>query len=515
VVVLLLVIAGAVIAATDPFGGGPSGTGVTDNSDATSITTVSQRSLSSQTNVNATLAYAGLSPVLLPGGTAPTALTQDQQKVATDQTALSAAQAALANTETSNQESLAAAQGSLSADQAGLAADTATRGQDQSTLSAAQQKEQIDCQGDAAASSSQCTSDTQLVAADQTKVAGDTQAVSTDQTKVAGDEAQISATGTMNQGKLGTAEAQVTAAQQTLSADQSILATDRSSAAAYGQSSTYTALPAAGQVVTEGHSLFSVNGQAVPLLYGGVTPWRAFSPGMSSGTDVAELDQSLAALGYGARLSGQDTFTAATAGAIDRLQGGLGLPETGQLPLGSVVFEPGAVRVTSVTPSVGAAVTAGPVLGVTTTARVVTIELDAAEQAEVKVGDKVLITLPNNETTPGVISTVGTVATTPSGGGNPSITVLVTPTDPAATGSFDQAPVEVSITTAFVEDALVVPVDSLLALANGGYALEVVSARGVHTLEPVTTGLFDGADGLVQVRGSGVVAGQRIVVPGT
>ena len=89
----------------------------------------------------------------------------------------------------------------------------------------------------------------------------------------------------------------------------------------------------------------------------------------------------------------------------------------------------------------------------------------------------------------------------------------VTPTDPAATGSWDQAPVEVSITTASVHNALVVPVDALLALSTGGYAVEVVAADGVHHLVAVTLGLFDDADGLVQVTGSGLAAGQRVVVP--
>ena len=130
----------------------------------------------------------------------------------------------------------------------------------------------------------------------------------------------------------------------------------------------------------------------------------------------------------------------------------------------------------------------------------VTIALDAAQQAEVSVGDQVTITLPNSQTTPGTVSSVGTVATTPSansGSSTPTITVLVTPTDPTATGSLDQAPVEVSITTGSVKNALVVPVDALLALASGGYAVEVVSAKGVHSSEPVTLGLFDDADGLV------------------
>ena len=87
---------------------------------------------------------------------------------------------------------------------------------------------------------------------------------------------------------------------------------------------------------------------------------------------------------------------------------------TGELLLGSVVFEPGPVRVTSVTPTVGATVMPGPVLGITSTARQVKIALDASQQASVKVGDAVTITLPDNQTTPGRITYVSSVATSPS-----------------------------------------------------------------------------------------------------
>ena len=57
------------------------------------------------------------------------------------------------------------------------------------------------------------------------------------------------------------------------------------------------------------------------------------------------------------------------------------------------------------------------------------------------------------------------------------------------------------------------PVNALLALSSGGYALEVVGADGSHRLVAVSTGLFDDADGLVQVEGSSVAVGQRVVVP--
>jgi hypothetical protein len=56
-------------------------------------------------------------------------------------------------------------------------------------------------------------------------------------------------------------------------------------------------------------------------------------------------------------------------------------------------------------------------------------------------------------------------------------------------------------------------VDALLALAGGGYAVEAVGAGGVHHLVGVTLGLFDDADGLVQVSGPGIFAGQQVVVP--
>src|ERR671934_148950 len=58
-VALLLVAAAAVaVAVTDPFAGG-SGGGVSDNGSATSLATVVRRSLSSQTQVDGTLGYAG------------------------------------------------------------------------------------------------------------------------------------------------------------------------------------------------------------------------------------------------------------------------------------------------------------------------------------------------------------------------------------------------------------------------------------------------------------------------
>ena len=256
------------------------------------------------------------------------------------------------------------------------------------------------------------------------------------------------------------------------------------------------------------------------LLTGSTPAYRTLVAGIS-GPDVVELNNSLAALGYAAvTLQGSPVFSADTAAAVVKLQAHLGVAQTGVLTMDRVLFLPSAARITAVSAALGAAAQAGETVATaTSTMREVVVALDATEQASVKVGDRVTITLPDTNTTPGVVSTVGTVATTPSGGGaqgqtnTPTIEVDVTPTDPAATGALDQAPVLVAITTASVTDALVVPVAALLALTGGGYAVEVVAADGTHQLVGVTLGLFDDAEGLVQITGSGVQAGSRVVVP--
>jgi HlyD family secretion protein/Putative peptidoglycan binding domain len=300
---------------------------------------------------------------------------------------------------------------------------------------------------------------------------------------------------------------------------------------------TYTKLPAFGQVISLGQVLFRVNDSPVVLLYGATPAYRTLSDG-ATGADVAELNADLVALGdaSSAQLSPTSaSFGSATTTAVEKLQATLGVTQTGVLTLGDAVFEPTAVRVTTMSAQLGGGTQTGQtVLQATSTTRIVQVALDAAQQTEVAVGDTVTITLPNNHTTPGVVSSVGTVATCPSssrssgsgsssaapgtdtcssGSSTPTITVDVTPSDPAATGTWDQAPVKVGITTASVPSALVVPVTALLAQSGGGYAVEIVGAAGTNHLVPVSLGLFDDAEGMVQVSGSGLAAGQNVVVP--
>ena len=492
---LLLVAGGAVVAVTNPFvTSSPAASGAADNATATSLQTVTRRSLTSQTQVDGTLGYAGSSTVSLPAGTAPASIRQAEQTLATARQMLASAQAA-------------------------LAADRQTQAQAQAQLTADRLKEQSDCAGANAAqssagdggtgngnsgggggSASPCASAAQAVAGDQTALTAAAQ-------KVTGDRSQVAS------------------AQTSLSGAQQSLVASQSSAVVYDAGAAFTMLPEAGAVIRRGQPLYAINGAPTLLLYGPVAAWRAFRPGMASGTDVAQLNRNLQALGYGHGLAGA-LFTAATQRAVTAFQAAHGLEQTGALLLGSVAFSPVPVRVTSVTPTLGQPVQTGgqgqsgsAVLSVTSTRHQVAIQLDAAQQSQIKVGDSVVVTLPDNSTTPGVVSKVGKVATVSSsdqgngGSSTPTIDVDVRLLHQVAAGSLDQAPVSVSITTGSVSNALVVPVNALLALSGGGYAVEVAGADGAHHLAAVTLGLFDDAEGLVQVSGPGLRAGQRVVVP--
>jgi hypothetical protein len=278
---------------------------------------------------------------------------------------------------------------------------------------------------------------------------------------------------------------------------------------------TLTWLPSAGQVIRQGQALYQTgNGSPVVLLYGTVPDWRTLDEGVT-GADVTQLNHDLVQLGYASRAdiaaAGWDDYSGETAYAVQRLEEHLGVSfPPGSLSLGQVVFKPEALRVSQVTGSLGGPAS-GPVLTATSDRHVVTISLSTGQESEVKAGDAVTVTLPDGAATPGVVSSVGEVAT--GSAGNATIPVLVRLTRPSAAGSLDQAPVTVNITTTTARNALAVPVGALLAQPSGGYVVEVVGPGNTRRWVPVQVGpVFDDADGLVQVTGT-LTPGQRVVVP--
>ena len=322
----------------------------------------------------------------------------------------------------------------------------------------------------------------------------------------------------------------------------------------------YTALPAPGQVVRRGHRLYEVDGSPVILLYGARPAWRDLYLGVTPGPDVAQLDANLIALGYAtpATLAVSDTFTAATSFAVQRWQAALGLTVTGVVPAGQAAYAPGPLRVASLDVTLGTAAQPGTAVLAATSARpVVSAALPVSEEYLVRRGDRVSVTLPDGTSTvPGVVTAIARVASTgPGGAGEPSpgqaapggaapggaapggaapggaapggaapggaagsgpggsgdaVQLTVRLAHPRAAGGLDQAPVTVNIVSARAHSVLAVPVSALVALAGGGYAVQVVT-HGVPHLAGVRTGLFSSS--LVQVSGAGLRAGLRVEVP--
>lgn len=278
-----------------------------------------------------------------------------------------------------------------------------------------------------------------------------------------------------------------------------------------GRAGTITELPQAGATVRVGQVLWRVDDVPVPLLAGRLPQWRRLVAGMSDGPDVEQLEENLTRLGHAPAggMTVDEKFTSATAAAVKRWQKSLGHSQTGFVEPGAVVFYPSDVRVTEQLAALGAQAAPGsPVLKVSQTRRVVTVKLDARRQEFVKVGAEVDVVLPDDRTVRAKVSRIGTVASQEAEG-TPTVDVTVDFAADAKVPTLDQAPVDVLVDVQS-RTGLAVPVKALLALSEGGYAVET-AADGQRRLVPVETGMF--ADGYVEISGQDVREGMTVTVP--
>jgi hypothetical protein len=281
----------------------------------------------------------------------------------------------------------------------------------------------------------------------------------------------------------------------------------------------YTKLPDAGDNVDCGAVLYRVNDHPVLVLCGSTPAYRSLSKG-DSGPDVAELNANLVRLGYATRSQldpSSDRFSSETASALEKLQSKLGEDQTGSLKLGQAVLLPESVRIAEVTGEPGGSAQPGAqVLYATSDTPEVQVNLDPAQQGEVKKGDRAQITLPGNRSVTGKVDRLGRVAQVPAGqdnAGGATIPAYISLDDPTKARGLDRAPVQVEITTRGVENALNVPVTAIVGRSGGGFAVEVVRADGRRELVAVKLGLFDTAGGRVQVVQGDLRQGDQVVVP--
>ncbi|HEX6467958.1 MAG TPA: peptidoglycan-binding protein [Streptosporangiaceae bacterium] len=282
-----------------------------------------------------------------------------------------------------------------------------------------------------------------------------------------------------------------------------------------GASGTVTWTPAEGAKVTRGKPLLKVDSKPVALMYGSLPLYRPLRQGVDDGADVKQLERNLKALGYGADMTVDDTFTSATAQAVKDWQDDMGLPETGAVDASQVVFEAGPVRVSEVKAAVGTQTGPGrPVLTVTDTARIVHVNLDAGKQNIAKKGATVTVELPNGKQVRGRITDVGTVAkASNTANQDPNDDTYTIDVDIAVSGrgigALDEAPVTVEMESERSKDVLSVPIEALLALREGGFGVEVVEG-GTSKIVPVEIGTYGG--GRVEISGPGLREGMRVGV---
>jgi peptidoglycan hydrolase-like protein with peptidoglycan-binding domain len=272
-------------------------------------------------------------------------------------------------------------------------------------------------------------------------------------------------------------------------------------------SGTITDLPDVGTVLQQGDSTWQVDGHVGPaLFYGDLPMWRTLRSGVDDGADIAQLEQNLTDLGFGTDVVVDEEFDRYTSAAIKTWQDSRGFKKTGVVDPADVVIEQGPVRVAEHRAAVGDKLSP-EILSVTGSQQVVDLDVSLDKIGLLSVGGAVEVELPDDTRVAGTVASIGRAATVKQEGASATVEASVSLASPIA--SLDAAPVEVIVSTAKATGVLVVPIRALVALAEGGYAVEKVSGATTQ-LVAVEPGAF--GDGIVEITGDGIAEGDSVVV---
>ncbi len=274
---------------------------------------------------------------------------------------------------------------------------------------------------------------------------------------------------------------------------------------------TVTSLPAVGTVVNRGQRLYAVDARPVALFLGDTPLYRTIDNTTQPGPDIAEVNANLRALGCPAAPS-SSTYTTGTASALKQWQKHNGLQATGSLAVGDVVVLPAEVRVDSLKVQPGASA-AADLMGLTSTTKLVTATVDPTQvdTSVLTTGRTVNLALPNGKQAEGSITAITSAGgsdqanSSSSNGRSAGPVVTIAVNDQNSVSGVDTGSVNVTMTTNSHKGVLAVPVGALVAVQGGGYAVKLADGR----LIGVQTGTF--ADGLVEVSGPDLAAGQKVV----
>ena len=325
---------------------------------------------------------------------------------------------------------------------------------------------------------------------------------------------------------------QVTQSLQSAKEQRSVLDEPPTSAQLFQVTQSLQSATAALNTAIENREHLVEGYSASVLMFGNTPAWRDMKEGIDPGEDIGQLKLNLIALGYGTiETLGKDlSFNSATTAAIRKLQSDMNIISSGEINLGEVIFTHGTslVKSSSTLQTVGWKINGGaelfsltPIEKVETevesdgsvkihreSLQVVEIQVDVGDRDLVDEGSEVEIELPDESLVRGIVREVGTLAVVPQEG-DPFLEVLIAVEGGTEYFEWTGATVTINVTKELASGVLASPVNGLLALLSGGYALEIVTPTGT-TLIPVETGIY--ADGWVEVSGPGLQPGTEIIV---
>ncbi|MEM9892544.1 MAG: peptidoglycan-binding protein [Actinomycetota bacterium] len=261
-----------------------------------------------------------------------------------------------------------------------------------------------------------------------------------------------------------------------------------------------------GTVVEPGEPLIWLDTKPLVLAEGNAPMYRTLElvgttkSKHQQGDDVRQLQEFLIDLGFDdkGRLEADGVFGSGTRRAVKAWQKELGVTESGAVDRSRLVFHPNPVRIDAA-PRLGT--TFGELTVTDATQRLIA-EFDNDKRLFVPEGGTVTIA-DGAETFSG---TIVEVESTITDDGSQKLKVSIEPDQAIPTGT-ERA--KVTATRTVSSDALVVPVRAILALAGGGYGLEVVTPSGVD-LRAIEIG--EVVDDLAGITGD-VTEGDEVVVP--
>ena len=259
-------------------------------------------------------------------------------------------------------------------------------------------------------------------------------------------------------------------------------------------------------------------------MYGDVPAYRNMTVGLD-GDDIRQLEENLAALGVGDTKGFEvdGVFDEHTAEAVRRWQHETGQHIDGMVSTADVLFIAGPSQIGPWEQGVeigqelevgrslaSLTVVETPVNGELSTTQRVSADLPLGDRDLISVGIAVIVELPDDTDVAGTVTAINPSPVLDEATGENVVEVTILLSEPASP-TWIGATVTVEITETLISDALVVPATALLALAEGGSAVEVLDDDGSTRLVGVETGLF--VDGDVEVISAQLAAGMRVVVP--